>query len=304
VGNGGGFFYPLQGGHLQDVALNQYFKDLAHLKPLSRKDETELAEQISRGSMRARDKLVLANLRFVVTVAREYENRGLSLADLISSGNLGLVTAVERFDGTRGFKFISYAVWWIRQAIRQSLAQDVRTIRIPVNRTALLARIYKTDQASQQMDEHSPPAESLAETLGVSREMVRETLELGRKVRSLDAPVSEGEDYGLLQFLPDRNQQPQDEKIAEDSARKVIRQVLDTIDLRESEVLRLYFGIDQEAPMTLEQIGRRYNLTRERIRQIKEKALTKLQHPTRRGKLHTILRDTEFSGSESVQEDR
>ena len=289
---------------MQDVALNQYFKDLAPLKPLSRGDETELAEQIRRGSVRARDKLVLANLRFVVKIAREYENRGLSLADLISSGNLGLVTAVERFDGTRGFKFISYAVWWIRQAIRQSLSQDVRTIRIPVNRTALLAKIHKTDQMYQQVDEHSPAPDTLAEALGVTREMVQETLELGRKVRSLDAPVSEGEDYGLLQFLPDQSQIPQDEKIAEDSARKVIRQVLDTIDLRESEVLRLYFGIDQDAPMTLEQIGKRYNLTRERIRQIKEKALTKLQHPTRRGKLHTILRDTEFSGSESVQEDR
>ena len=159
----------------------------------------------------------------------------MSLADLISAGNLGLVTAVERFDGTRGFKFISYAVWWIRQAIRQSLSQDVRTIRIPVNRTALLAKINKTDQVYQQVDEHSPAPDTLAEALGVTREMVQETLELGRKVRSLDAPVSEGEDYGLLQFLPDQSQIPQDEKIAEDSARKVIRQVLDTIDLRESE---------------------------------------------------------------------
>ena len=287
---------------MQEVGLEQYFRDLAPLKPLSREDEVELARRIRSGCQEAKEKLVLANLRFVVSVAREYENRGLSLAELISAGNLGLVTAVERYDETRGFKFISYAVWWIRQAIRLSLAQDVRMIRMPVNRIALLGKIDKTNRAFQQVDEHTPGAETLAETLGVSPEMVQDTLMLAQKVRSLDAPVGEGGDNSLLQILSDQNQEPQDEQIIRESALRVIREVLDTIDGREAEVLRLYFGIGQDAPMTLEQIGNRFKLTRERIRQIKEKALHRLQHPTRRVKLHALLSETDFEGSESFQE--
>jgi RNA polymerase primary sigma factor len=269
--------------------LEQYFRDLIPLKPLSREDEVELARKISSGSQEAKEKLVLANLRFVVSIARGYQNRGLPLVDLISAGNLGLIMAAERFDETRGFKFISYAVWWIRQAIRQSLAQDVRMIRMPVNRVALLGKIDKVCRELQQNGEVEPEPETLAEKLGVSKEMIQDTLMQAQKVRSLDVPLGEEGSNSLLQILSDKNQKLQDEEVFEDSVRRQIHEVLKTIDKREAEVLRLYFGLGHDAPMTLEQIGRRFNVTRERIRQIKEKALRRLQHPNRRAQLELLI---------------
>ena len=275
---------------MPDISLlDRYFKDLVPLKPLSREDAIKLARQIRSGSQKAREKLVLANLRFVIRIAREYQNRGLSLVDLISAGNLGLMMAAERFDASRGFKFISYAVWWIRQAIRQSLAQDVRMIRMPVNRVALLGKINRASRELQQTGEANSDPEVLAEMLGVSLEMIQDTLMQAQRVRSLDAPFDEAGDNGLLQLLPDENQKRQDEEVSEDSVHRQIQKVLNTIDKREAEVLRLYFGLGREAPMTLEEIGQRFDLTRERIRQIKEKALHKLRRPSRRSQLEGLI---------------
>ena len=269
--------------------LERYFRDLTALVPLSREEEVKLARRIRSGSRKAQEKLVLANLRFVISIAREYQNRGLPLVDLISAGNLGLMMATERFDETRGFKFISYAVWWIRQAIRQSLARDVRTIRMPVNRVALLGKIDKACRELQQTAEGRPGLEALTEVLGVSGDMIQETLIQAQKVRSLDAPLGEDGSNSLLQLLSDQNQKRQDEEVSEDSVRRQIQKVLGTIDTREAEVLRLYFGLGQEAPMTLEEIGRRFQVSRERIRQIKEKALSKLRQPTRRAQLENLI---------------
>lgn len=272
-----------------DNTLQQYYKDLGNLNPLSRAEEVELTRQSRQGNREAREKLILANLRFVIRVAQEYQNRGLPLADLISVGNIGLVAAVERFDETRGFKFISYAVWWIRQAIQHSLAQDVRTIRLPVNREALLSRINKICNTQQQAGQDRPELEVLSETLGVSKEMIRETQVQAQNIRSLDATYHDSNTNALIQFLPDPNQKRHDEEIANDSVCAQIQKVLGTIDKREAEVIRLYFGFNDKDPMTLEEIGKLFNLTRERIRQIKEKALCKLRHPNRRAQLKDLI---------------
>ena len=236
-------------------SLDLYLRDIASSEPLSGEEEIELARKIRRGNQRARDKLVSANLRFVVSVAREYQNHGVPLADLISAGNMGLMTAAERFDGTRGFKFISYAVWWIRQAIHQSLAQDSRVVRLPINRIDLLHNISK----------------------------------VSRDVWSLDASFKEDDDHSLLHVLPDNTQSSPDNQVVEESVRNQVEMVLETLDGREAEVLRLYFGLGDEEPMTLEEIGVRFNLTRERVRQIKEKALRRLRHPRRRAQLEPLM---------------
>jgi len=270
--------------------LDRYFGDLGDLEPLSRKEEIELAQQIRAGCEKAKEKLVLANLRFVIVIAQEYQNRGMPLVDLIGAGNLGLMMATDRFDETRGFKFISYAVWWIRQAIRHSLAQDTRLVRMPVNRVALLGRILRLSRERQQAGEMAP--DDIAENLGVTREMVQETLSLAQKVGSLDAPFDCESDHSLYDVLSDPNQRPQDEAVYENLAYEQIQRVLDTLDHREAEVIRLYFGIGREASMTLEEIGIRFNLTRERIRQIKEKGLRRLRHSKRRIQLEALVEPT------------
>lgn len=272
-----------------DDTLQQYYKDLSTLNPLSRAEEVELTRMSRQGNREAREKLILANLRFVISVAREYQNRGLPLTDLISVGNMGLVIAAERFDETRGFKFISYAVWWIRQAIQHSLSQDVRTIRLPVNREALLNKINKVCNTLQQAGEAKPEMEILSKMLGVSKEMIRETQVQAQSIRSLDVTYDNSDSNSLLHFLPDPNHKPQDEEIANDSVCAQIQKVLGTIDKREAEVIRLYFGLNDKEPMTLEEIGKQFNVTRERIRQIKEKALRKLRHPNRRSQLEDLI---------------
>ena len=267
-------------------SLEFYFRDITSSEPLSGDEELELSQRIHKGDQKARDKLVLANLRFVVLVARKYQNCGLSMAELISAGNIGLMTAVERFDGTRGFKFISYAVWWIRQAIQKSLLEEPWVVRLPLNRIALLRNIARISQEFQQTRDVEP--EILAVKLGVSVEMVRDTLMLAQGVLSLDAPVSEDDDHSLLDMLADHTQRPPDTEAVEGSVREQIEKALNTLDVRDAEVLRLYFGLDEE-PMTLEEVGGRLNLTRERIRQIKEKALSQLRHPRRRAQLEPLL---------------
>lgn len=273
-------------------SLDLYLRDIASSEPLSSAEEIALAKKIHKGCQRSRDKLVAANLRFVVSVAREYQNHGVPLADLISAGNMGLMTAAERFDGTRGFKFISYAVWWIRQAIHQSLAQDARVVRLPINRIDLLHNISKVSRELRQASEAEPEPETVAKELGVSVEMVKDTLLRARDVYSLDASFREEDDHSLLHVLPDETQKAPDAEVVQNSVREQVRDVLTSLDDREIKVLRLYFGLGGEEPLTLEEIGVRFNLTRERVRQIKEKALRRLRHPRRRSQLEPLLETT------------
>ncbi|MDP6039282.1 MAG: RNA polymerase sigma factor RpoD/SigA [Candidatus Latescibacteria bacterium] len=271
--------------------LEQYFENLVTSKPLTREEEISLTQQSRKGCKASREKLILSNLRFVIRIAREYQHKGLPLEDLISAGNLGLLLAAERFDETRGFKFISYAVWWIRQAIRQSLAQETRSIRLPANRLALLGKIYRVNNQSLQKEQPDTDPDLLAETLGVSPEMIQEILQQAQQVWSLDTPLDKESGNTLLEIISDEKQL-QDEEMAEKSVGQQLHKVLETIDDREAEILRLYYGLDNDTPMTLEDIGKQFNLTRERIRQIKEKALQKMRHPKRRMQLEELLDTT------------
>ncbi len=270
-------------------SLDLYLRDIASSEPLNAETEIALAHRIRKGDQKARDRLVASNLRFVVSVAREYQNHGVPLADLISAGNMGLMTAAERFDGTRGFKFISYAVWWIRQAIHQSLAQDSRVVRLPINRIDLLHNIAKVSREIRQTEEADPDPETIAEKLGVSVDMVQDTLLRARDVWSLDASFNDDDDHSLLHVLPDSSQKAPDLEVVDESVKDQVKMVLETLDAREAEVLRLYFGLGDEEAMTLEEIGARFSLTRERVRQIKEKALRRLRHPRRRLQLEPLM---------------
>ena len=273
----------------EDVSLQTYFNEIASSQPLSREKEAELAERIAAGEERAREELAEANLLFVVTVAKQYRNRGLSFSELISAGNLGLMTAVDRFDATRGYKFISYAVWWIRQAIQQTLAEDSRTVRLPLNRLNLLRKIARTAQQLGNANEGEPHDEEIADALELSINEVRDTVQSGRRAVSLDRAVfDEDEDTTLLKRLADGEQESPDESITRFSSQKQLERVLDGLDEREHEIIQLYFGLDGAEPMTLEQIGDRMSLTRERIRQLKERAFTKLRHPSRHEELRAL----------------
>ena len=260
-----------------DSVLASYLDDISDSTPLAAAEEAELAARIRAGDESARNELVEANLRFVVSVAKEYQNRGLSLVELISAGNVGLLTASERFDETRGFKFISYAVWWVRQSILQVLMEQ-SMVRIPVNRLDMLSKISRTYEALQQ-DGSEPSMEKVADTLGFSQEKVEQTLVDNQPIRSLDEPFEDGEERCLLDYLsPERQLTPEDEVLVF-TLREDIDNVLGGLNEREAEVLRLYFGLLNEPSLTLNQIGGRFQLTRERVRQIKEIALSKLRHP-------------------------
>ena len=271
-------------------SLGSYLGEIANSTPLSSSEEVNLARKIKDGDEGARNALVEANLRFVVSVAKEYQNRGVPLSDLISAGNMGLITAAERFDENKGFKFISYAVWWIRQAILQTLAEQARTVRLPLNKVGLLYKISKASRALQQERVDAPNPEDIASELDVPVEEVRETLICGRAVRSLDATFKEEEDHSLLDILPDDKQESPESQVLKGCLRGQIESALGSLVGREAEILRLYFGLDGEEPMTLDQIGSRFGLTRERVRQIKEKALHRLRHPSRCDQLRTYSR--------------
>lgn len=266
-------------------ALGSYLSEIAGSTPLTSSDEIDLAARIKMGDEEARNDLVEANLRFVVSVAKEYQNRGVPLADLISAGNMGLITAAERFDQDKGFKFISYAVWWIRQAILQTLAEQSRTVRLPLNKVGLLYKISKASRAIRQERADEPDLEEVARQLEVSVEEVKDTLLSGRSVRSLDAKFQEEEEQNLLDVLPDENQESPEMDTMRDCMRDQIENALSGLVNREAEIIRLYFGLSGEEPMTLDQIGSRFRLTRERVRQIKEKALLRLRHPSRSDRL-------------------
>ena len=272
-------------------ALHHYLEDVASSQPLSSAEEVALAVRIRKGDQKARAKLIEANLRFVITVAYEYQNQGVPLVDLISAGNVGLITAAERFDEKRGFKFISYAVWWIRQSILQTLAEHARVVRLPLNRVELLRRISRYRSNQQQETSMRSAEEEIAEELDIPVEQVTDILTSGQRTLSLDTTLGDGEN-SLLEMMPDNSQEPPDAMALRNTLKAEISSALSTLDEREQKVIRLYFGLGGNAEMTLEEIGKKFRLTRERIRQIKEKALRKLRHPTRGRKLMPYADDT------------
>ncbi len=277
----------------EESTLRLYFDDIAESKPLSREKEVELAARIKEGDIQARDQLVQANLRFVIDVAKNYQNRGLSLSDLISAGNLGLLTAAERFDGTKGYKFISYAVWWIKQSILQTIAEHARTVRLPLNKLSLLKDISKASRRLGQGRESEPGVDEIAAELDVPAEEVLDTMLSARTVRSLDEAFEEDDERSLLNILADTSQEAPDTEVLRDSARQQLESVLSSLDERELRIIRLYFGLDGNEAMTLEQIGGLMNLTRERVRQLKERALGKLRHPARYHALLALVDENE-----------
>ena len=274
----------------ENKSLDQYFYEIGRYELLSPDEEVDLAIKMRRGDINAQNKLVNANLRFVVSVAKMYQNQGLSLGDLINEGNLGLIKAAERFDETRGFKFISYAVWWIRQSIMQAIAEQSRMVRLPLNRVGTLNKLGKAYSKLEQEYERKPSASELAQELDMKADEVSDTLQLYGRHVSMDAPFSGDDDKNsLIDVLPNDQQPAPDVKLMQESLKAEVESVLSTLSEREASVLRLYFGINSEHSATLEEIGERFNLTRERVRQIKEKALRSLRHPSRSQNLKAYL---------------
>ena len=270
-------------------SLDKYLQEIGEVPLLTPEEEIELARRIKQGDQEALEKLTKANLRFVVSVAKQYQNQGLSLGDLINEGNLGLIKAAKRFDETRGFKFISYAVWWIRQSILQALAEQSRVVRLPLNRVGALNKIGKAYSALEQEFEREPSASEIAEQLDMTDYEVADTLKISGRHLSMDAPFSNSEDNRLLDVLENDHQPPPDHELINESLKVEIDRALATLTKREAEVVRLYFGLGQEHPLTLEEIGERFNLTRERVRQIKEKAIRRLRHASRSRALRAFL---------------
>ena len=262
-------------------SLDRYLQEIGEVPLLRPEEEIDLARRIKRNDQDALEKLTKANLRFVVSVAKQYQNQGLSLGDLINEGNLGLIKAAKRFDETRGFKFISYAVWWIRQSILQALAEQSRVVRLPLNRVGALNKIGKAFSNLEQEFEREPSASEIAEELEMTPYEVSDTLKISGKHLSLDAPFNQGDDNRLLDVIEDDQQQPPDDVLLNESLRIEVQRALTTLSDREAEVIKLYFGLDREHPLTLEEIGERFSLTRERVRQIKEKAIKRLRHASR-----------------------
>ncbi|MBV6419832.1 MAG: RNA polymerase sigma factor SigA [Ignavibacteriaceae bacterium] len=270
-------------------SLDKYFHDIGKVTLLTAEQEIELARRIKEGDSAALDKLTKANLRFVVSVAKQYQNQGLSLGDLINEGNLGLIKAARRFDETRGFKFISYAVWWIRQSIMQALAEQSRIVRLPLNRVGALNKIGKAYSNLEQEFEREPSPEELAEELQMDVEDVSEAMSLSSKHLSMDAPFSNNEENRLLDVLENPDEPSPDDTLMNESFKEEIGRALSKLSAREAEVIKLYFGIDIDEPLTLEEIGEKFNLTRERVRQIKEKAIRRLRNTTRSKELKKYL---------------
>lgn len=273
----------------ESQSLDKYLQEIGKVDLVTAEVEVELAKRIKEGDQMALEKLTKANLRFVVSVAKQYQNNGLTLGDLINEGNLGLIKAATRFDEKRGFKFISYAVWWIRQSIMQALAEQSRIVRLPLNRVGSLSKIAKTFAELEQKFQREPSTEEVAEVIGISSEEVLDSLKLSGRHVSVDAPFSQGEDGSLLDVLSDVNESnPESSMIAESLIQEVQRS-LATLTAREADVLSLYFGLNRKQSMTLEEIGDKFNLTRERVRQIKEKATRRLRHASRSRTLRSYL---------------
>ena len=269
--------------------LSRYLEEISHFSPLSPEKEIELARRIKNGDRQAAKELAEANLRFVVSVAKDYQGQGLPLMDLINEGNLGLLKAVERFDETRGFKFISYAVWWIRQSILQALSEQSRLVRLPMNRVGTLTKIAREAEVLEKQNERSPRYDEIAAGLDVDREVVNDTLHIARRHRSLDEPMGDSDSNSLIDVLTDENATDPDWQLMVESLSHDINTSLAALNKREREVLKMYFGIGSEYALTLNEIGEHFNLTRERVRQIKERAIRRLRHKSHSSLLKTHL---------------
>tara|TARA_Y100001972_G_scaffold129250_1_gene195698 strand:+ start:2241 stop:3104 length:864 start_codon:yes stop_codon:yes gene_type:complete len=273
----------------ESESLDKYFNEIGKVELISADEEVELSRRIKEGDQVALEKLTKANLRFVVSVAKQYQNQGLSLSDLISEGNLGLIKAAQRFDETRGFKFISYAVWWIRQSILQALAEHSRIVRLPLNRIGWVSKIQRAFIELEQLYEREPTAAEMADKLNVSVDEVLDSLRISARQVSIDSPLKSEEEGSLLDVLVDDSSEAPDGEMIRDSLRSEVRSALSTLTQRETDVVTYYFGLNNQAPMTLEEIGTIFNLTRERVRQIKEKAIRRLRYTSRSKSLKPYL---------------
>jgi RNA polymerase primary sigma factor len=273
----------------ETASLDKYLQEIGKVDLITADEEVELAQKSKAGDQAALEKLTKANLRFVVSVAKQYQNQGLTLPDLINEGNLGLIKAAQRFDETRGFKFISYAVWWIRQSILQALAEQSRIVRLPLNKIGSINKINKMYALLEQSNERPPTAEEIAKELDMTVNDVRESMKNSGRHLSMDAPLVEGEDSNLYDVLRSGESPNPDRNLIQESLRTEIERSLETLTPREADVVRLYFGLGDQHPMTLEEIGETFDLTRERVRQIKEKAIRRLKHTSRSKILKTYL---------------
>ncbi len=273
----------------ETASLDKYLQEIGKVDLITAEEEVELAQRIKAGDKIALEKLTKANLRFVVSVAKQYQNQGLSLPDLINEGNLGLIKAAKRFDETRGFKFISYAVWWIRQSILQALAEQSRIVRLPLNKIGSINKINKAFAQLEQEHERVPSAKEIAELLEMSESDVKESMKNSGRHVSMDAPLVEGEDSNLYDVVRSGESPSPDKDLLIESLRVEIERSLNTLTPREADVIRLYFGLNGNHPMTLEEIGETFDLTRERVRQIKEKAIRRMKHTSRSKILKTYL---------------
>ena len=273
----------------ESQSLDKYLQEISKEELITAEEEVELAQRIKTGDQVALEKLIKSNLRFVISVAKQYQNQGLTLPDLINEGNLGLIKAAQRFDETRGFKFISYAVWWIRQSILQALAEQSRIVRLPLNQVGSLNKLNKTFSRLEQQYERAPSTDELAKELDVSHDKVNDTMRVGGRHVSVDAPFQEGEDNSLLDVLINSDSPKADNELMTESLQREIKRSLSTLAEREREVIILFFGIGMKHGLTLEEIGTKFDLTRERVRQIKEKAIRRLRQTSRSKILKTYL---------------
>ncbi len=273
----------------ESKSLDKYLSDISREGMITADQEVELAKRIKQGDQQALEALVKANLRFVVSVSKQYQNQGLTLPDLINEGNLGLIKAAQRFDETRGFKFISYAVWWIRQSILQALAEQSRIVRLPLNQVGTLNKINRTYSQLEQEFEREPSAIEIADRMEVTQEKVKDTQKVSGRHVSMDAPFKDGEDHGLIDVLPNNDVPPTDSSLMQESLLREIERSLQILSERERDVIKLYFGIGMKHEHTLDEIGDKFDLTRERVRQLKEKAIRRLRNNSRSRLLKAFL---------------
>ena len=265
----------------ETASLDKYLHDIGKVELITAEEEVELARKIKNGDQAALEKLTKANLRFVVSVAKQYQNQGLNLPDLINEGNLGLIKAAQRFDETRGFKFISYAVWWIRQSILQALAEQSRIVRLPLNKIGTINKINKAYAYLEQELEREPRADEIAKMLDITEAEVRDSLRNSSRHLSMDASLTQDEDNNMYDVLKSEDSPTPDKGLLYESLKTEVNRVIATLPQREADILKLYFGLDSKHPITLEEIGEKFDLTRERVRQIKEKALRRLKHTSK-----------------------
>ncbi len=272
----------------ESASLDKYLQEIGHEELLTTDEEVELAQRIRKGDKRALERLTKANLRFVVSVAKQYQNQGLSLPDLINEGNVGLIKAAEKFDETRGFKFISYAVWWIRQSILQAIAEQSRLVRLPLNQVGSVNKIARELNRFEQEHERKPSVDEIAERVDLPEDKIADAMKANSRHVSMDAPIADGEDSSMIDFLAGESSNT-DRELAIESLKAEVSRILKVLSDKEQKVLRAFFGIDGSPEMTLDEIGEKYNLTRERVRQIKEKALRRLRHNTKNKLLKSYL---------------